>query len=34
MEKEIAFIFYVYFWVHVGLCLIKELEGLSFIHIF
>ena len=27
-------LFYVYFWVHVGLCLIKESESLSFIFLF
>ena len=32
-EKKHLF-FYVYFWVHVRLCLIKESEGLSFIFIF
>ena len=29
--KRNTFNFFVYFRVHVGLCLIKELEGLSFI---
>ena len=32
--KKKQLFFYVYFWVHVGLCLIKESEGLSFIFIF
>ena len=28
------YLLFVYFWVHVGLCLIKDSEGLSFIFTF
>ena len=31
-KRNAFFLFYVYFWVHVGLCLIMELEGYLFSH--